>query len=62
MEIPPISEEEIVQEWAKLREAFALPEAKRYIAKNMLLIRKCFGERAYGDAMTKLRLDQTVAA
>lgn len=62
MEIPPISAEEIEQEWTRLRQQFQLPDEKRYIAENMLIIQKCFGDGAYVTAYAKLQQDQLQAA
>lgn len=55
MEIPPISEQEVEQEWVRLQNQLHLVEAQRYIARNMVMIQKCFGERAYHDAYEVLR-------
>ena len=60
MEIPPISEQEVEQEWTRLQTVFRLTEAQRYIACNMVLIQKCFGERAYCAAYAALRRDASL--
>lgn len=63
MELPPISEEEVAQEWAALKLLYPhLPDSKRYIAENMQFILKCFGESAYQSALFKLDMTERASA
>ena len=54
MDIPPISDEEVESERLELAKVASIPEDKQYIVRNMVLIRKCFGDRAYAAALANL--------
>lgn len=63
MEIPPITDQEVDKELAKLN--VTCRNLPRYVAENLLVIRKCFGERAYIAALDSIQVDgenHTVAA
>ena len=55
MEIPPITDQEVEQEWAAQRER--APAIPRYVGYNLVLIRKSFGEGAYRAAMAQMEQD-----